>query len=109
MFSIMVSNDAGGVDVSWYMGIGDADGVSGVTRVLCSGVVGGRAKFESGLLTVAGVVRVAGVAGVGGELAGFAAESLAGVVRVVRVVGVAGIGVLFSEIGVPVSRWSREV
>jgi len=48
MFSIMVSNDAGGVDVSSCMGIGDADGVGDVIRVLCSGVVGGRAKFESG-------------------------------------------------------------
>ena len=43
----MVSNDAGGVDVSSCMGIEDADGVGGVIRVLCSGVVGGRAKFES--------------------------------------------------------------
>jgi len=76
------------------------------------GVGGEKARFESGWSVVAGVVgvaRVAGVVGVGGELAGFVAESLAGVVRVVRVVGVAGIGVLFSEIGVPVSRWSREV
>jgi len=46
------------------MGIEDADGVGGVIRVLCSGVVSGRVKFESGLLTVAGVVRVAGVVGV---------------------------------------------
>ena len=104
--------------------------------VLCSGVVGGRVKFESGWFRVVGVVRVArvvGVVGIGGELAKFAAESLAGVVRVVRVVGVvgrggelarfaaesaagvvavvrvvgvAGIGVLFSENGVPVSGWS---
>ena len=41
--------------------------------------------------------------GVGGEMARFVAESLAGVVRVVRVVG---IGVLFSKKGVPVSGWS---
>ena len=96
----MVSNDAGGVDVSSCMGIEDVDGVGGVIRVLCSGMVGGRVKFESGWS------RVAGVVGVGGEMARFAAESLAGVVGVVRVVGVAGIAVLFSENGVPVSRWS---
>src|SRR5712691_7536145 len=109
MFSIMVSNDTGGVDVSSCMGIEGADGVGGVISVLCSGVVGGRVKFESGWFRVAGVVRVArvvGVVGIGGEMAGFAAESLAGVVGVVRVVGVAGIGVLFSENGVPVNGWS---
>ena len=63
----MVSNDAGVVDVSSCMGIEDVDGVGGVIRVLCSGVVGGRVKFESGWSRVAGVVRVARVAGVWGE------------------------------------------
>ena len=51
------------------MGIEDADGVGSVIRVLCSGVVGGRAKFESGWFRVARVVGVAAVAGVGGVLA----------------------------------------
>ena len=104
----MVSNDTGVVSVSSCMGIEDADGVGGVipAGVLCSWVVGGRGKFESGCSRVARVVRVAGVVGVGGEMARFAAESLAGVARVVRVVGVVGVGVLFSENGVPVSGWS---
>ena len=43
----MVSNDAGVDGVSSCMGIEDADGVGDVIRVLCSGVVGGRGKFES--------------------------------------------------------------
>ncbi len=92
----MVSNDAGGVDVSSCVGIEDADGIGGVIR----------AKLESGWFRVAGVARVArvaGVVGVGGEMARFAAESLAGVAGVVRVVGVVGIGVLFSENGVPIN------
>ena len=76
---MMVSNDAGVVDVSSCMGIEDVDGIGGVIRVLCSLVVGGRGKFELGWSRVAGVVRV------------------------VRVVG---IGVLFSKKGVPVSGWS---
>src|SRR5438477_638404 len=128
---MVVSNDAGGVDVFSCMGIEDADGVGGVmpARVLCSWVVGGRGKFESGWSRVAGVARVvgvvgiggemarfesgwsrvarvvgvAGVAGIGGEMARFVAESLARVARVVRVVGVVEIGVLFSENGVPVN------
>ena len=105
---MVVSNVAGGVDVFSCMGIEDADGVGGVipAGVLCSWVVGGRGKFESGYSRVARVVRVAGVVGVGGKMAGFAAGSLAGVVGGVRVVGVAGIGVLFSENGVPVNGWS---
>ena len=53
---MVVSNDAGVVGVSSCMGIEDADGVGDVIRVLCSGVVGGRGKFESGWFTVAGVV-----------------------------------------------------
>ncbi len=59
------------------------------------------AWFESRWFVVAGVVRVvrvAGVVGIGGELARFAAGSIAGVVRVA---GVVGIAVLFSENGVP--------
>ena len=44
-----------------------------------------------------------GVAGIGGEMARFVAESLAGVVRVAGVAGVVGVGVLFSENGVPVN------
>ena len=124
---MVVSNDAGVVGVSSCMGIEDADGVGGVipAGVLCSWVVGGRGKFELGLLTVvrvagvvgvggilakleagwstvAGVVRVAGVVGIGGELARFAA-GWSPVARVVRVAGVVGIAVLFSENGVPVN------
>ena len=45
---MVVSNDAGGVDVSSCMGREDADGVGGVSRRLCSGVVGGKGKVESG-------------------------------------------------------------
>ena len=56
----MVSNDAGVDGVSSCMGIEDADGVGDVIRVLCSVVVGGRGKFESGWFTVAGVARVVG-------------------------------------------------
>src|SRR5437763_1329819 len=106
---MMVSNDAGVVDVSSCVGIEVVVGVGGVIRVLCCVVVGGWGSFElewpiaSG---VEGVVRGVGVAGIGGEMARFVAESLAGVVRVVRVVGVVGIGVLFSKKGVPVSGWS---
>ena len=44
---MVVSNDAGVVDVSSCVGIEDADGVGSVIRVLCSLVVGGRGKFES--------------------------------------------------------------
>ena len=61
---MMVSNDAGVVDVSSCMGIEDVDGVGGVIRVLCSLVVGGRGKFELGWSRVAGVARVVGVVGV---------------------------------------------
>jgi hypothetical protein len=57
----VVSNVADGVDVSSCMGIENADGVGGVIRVLCSGVVGGRAKFESGWFRVAEVAGVVGV------------------------------------------------
>src|SRR5205807_7102836 len=99
---MVVSNDAGVVGVSSCMGIEDADGVGGVIAagVLCSWVVGGRGKFESGCSRVARVVRVVGVAGVGGEMAGF--ES--GWSRVARVVGVAEIG---GEMAGFESGWSR--
>src|SRR5216683_2667392 len=86
------------------MGIEDADGVGSVIRVLYSGVVGGRVKIESSWSTVAEVVRVVGVVGIGGEVAGFEAESLARVVRVARVVGVVGIG---GEVARFAGGWSR--
>jgi hypothetical protein len=66
---MVVSNDAGVVGVSSCMGIEDPDGIGGVIRVLCSVVVGGRGKFESGWSRVVGVVRVARVVGVLGMIA----------------------------------------
>src|SRR5437588_12200829 len=90
---MVVSNDAGVVGVSSCLGIEDADGVGGVipAGVLCSWVVGGRGKFESGWSRVARVVRVAGVVGVAGEMARFE-SGCSRVARVVRVAGVVGIG-----------------